>query len=186
VSLLIYDESWLSIDDLDSMKEIMIVVHVHALYQTLLSCIQSIFVLLILRYVKKLLESKSDDDSDRICREMNNERRLIVQDLCNDLSYHCKKLRIQLYINWRTENDEREWSNNIMLSNLILKLLHCAKDLNWIFNHTLSELFNSTLIVDQEIVRQLHLSERITRRDFNVWKRCRKCRSFIMSKTRLN
>jgi len=77
----------------------MIIIHVHALYQTLLSCIQSILVLLILRYVKKLLESRSNNDSDRIHRKMNDERRLIVQDLCNDLSYHCKKLRIQFYIN---------------------------------------------------------------------------------------
>jgi len=186
VNLLIYDESWLDISNLDLMREIMIIVHVHALYQTLLSCIQSIFVLLILRYVEKLLESRSNEDSDRICREMNNKKRLIVQDLCNDLSYHREKLRIQLYINWRTENDERKQDDNIMLSNLILKLLHCAKDLNWIFDHTLSELFDSTLIVDQEIVRWLHLSERITRWDFNIWKRCKKCRSFIMLKTELN
>ncbi len=164
----------------------MIVVHVHALYQTLLSCIQSIFVLLILKYVKKLLEFKSDEDSDRIHKKMNDKRRLIVQDLCDDLSYHCKKLRIQLYINWRTENDKREQNDNIMLSNLILKLLHYAKDLNWIFDHTLSELFNSMLIVDQKIVKWLHLSKRITRWDFNIWKCCRKCRSFIMSKTELN
>ncbi len=80
------------------MKEIMIIVHVYTLYQTLLSCIQSIFVLLILRYVEKLLESRSDEDSDRICREMNDKKRLIVQDLCNDLSYHHKRLRIQFYI----------------------------------------------------------------------------------------
>ncbi len=168
------------------MKEITIIVHVHALYQTLLSCIQSIFVSLILRYVKKLLESRSNEGSDRVRREMNDERRLIVQDLCNDLSYHRKKLRIQLYINWRTENNEWERDDDIMLSNLILKLTHCAKSLDWIFNHTLSELFDSTLIVNQEIVRWLHLSERVTRRDFNVWKRCRKCRSFVMLKTRLN
>jgi len=76
----------------------MIIVHVHALYQTLLSCIQLIFVSLILRYVKKLLESKSNEDSDRVRREINDERRLIIQDLCNDLSYHHKKLRIQFYI----------------------------------------------------------------------------------------
>ncbi len=80
------------------MKKVTIIVHVHALYQTLLSCIQLIFVSLILRYVEKLLESRSDDDSDRIRRKMNDERRLIVQDLCNDLSYHRKRLRIQLYI----------------------------------------------------------------------------------------
>ncbi len=168
------------------MKEITIIVHVHALYQTLLSCIQLIFVLLILRYVKKLLESKSNDDSDRICKKMNNEKRLIVQDLCNDLSYHYKRLRIQLYINWRTENDEWEWNDDIMLSNLILKLLHYTKDLDWIFDHTLSELFNSMLIVDQEIMKWFHLSKRITRWDFNIWKRCRKCKSFVMSETRLN
>ncbi len=168
------------------MRKITIIVHVHALYQTLLSCIQSIFVSFIFRYVEKLLESRSNDDSDRICRKMNDEKRLIVQDLCNDLSYHCKRLRIQFYINWRTENDEQEQSDNIMLLNLVLKLTHCAKDLNWIFDHTLSELFNSTLIVDQEIVRWLYLSERITKRDFNVWKRCRKCRSFVMSETELN
>jgi len=76
------------------MKEIMIIVHVHALYQTLLSCIQSIFVFLILKYVEKLLESRSDEDSDRICREMNDKKKLIVQDLCDDLSYHYEKLRI--------------------------------------------------------------------------------------------
>ncbi len=84
---------------------------------------------------------------------MNDEKRLIIQDLCDDLSYYCKRLRIQFYINWKTENDEREWSDNIMLSNLILKLTHYVKDLDWIFNHTLSELFNSMLIVDQEIVK---------------------------------
>jgi len=148
VNLLIYDESWLDIDDLDLMKKIMIIIHVHILYQTLLSCIQSIFVFLILKYVKKLLESKSNEDSNKVCKEVNDERRLIVQDLCNDLSYYRKRLRIQLYINWRTKNDEWRWSDDIMLSNLILKLLHYAKDLNWIFNHTLSELFNSTLIID--------------------------------------
>ncbi len=174
------------IDDLDSMKEIMIIIHVHALYQTLLSCIQSIFVLLILKYVEKLLESRSNEDSDRVHREMNDKRRLIVQDLCNDLNYHHEKLRIQLYIDWRIKNDEWRWDDDIMLLNLILKLLHYTKDLNWIFNHTLSELFNSTLIIDQEIVKWLHLSERITRRDFNVWKRYRKCRSFVMLKTELD
>jgi len=77
----------------------MIIIHVHALYQTLLSCIQSIFVFLIFKYVKKLLKFKSDEDNDRICKKMNDEERLIIQDLCNDLSYHCKKLRIQFYIN---------------------------------------------------------------------------------------
>ncbi len=168
------------------MKEIMIIVHVHALYQTLLSCIQLIFVSFILKYVRKLLEFKSNEDSDRICREMNDEERLIIQDLCNDSSYHCKRLRIQLYINWRIENNEWRWSDDIMLLNLILKLLHYAKDLDWIFDHTLSELFNSTLIVDQKIVKWLHLSKRITRWDFNIWKRCRKCRSFVMSETELN
>ena len=186
MSLLIYDKSWLDIDDLDSMKEITIIIHVHALYQTLLSCIQSIFVLLILKYVKKLLKSRSNEDSNRIHRKMNDKKRLIVQDLCNDLNYHCKRLRIQLYINWRIENDEWKWNDNIMLSNLILKLTHYVKDLNWIFNHTLSKLFDNMLIINQEIVKWLHLSERITRRDFNVWKRCRKCKSFIMSKIELN
>ena len=186
MSLLIYDESWLNINDLDLMRKITIIIYVYALYQTLLSCIQSIFVSLILRYVEKLLEFRSNEDSDKVCKKMNDEERLIIQDLCNDLSYHCKKLRIQFYINWRIENNEWEQDDNIMLLNLILKLLHCAKDLDWIFNHTLSELFNSTLIIDWKIVRQLHLSERITRRDFNVWKRCRKCKSFIMSETELN
>ena len=186
MSLLIYDESWLDINDLDLMKEIMIIVYVHALYQTLLSDIQMIFVSFILRYVEKLFEFNEDWNNDRICKDLNDEERLIIQDLCNDLSYHCKKLRIQFYINWRIKNNEWEQNDNIMLLNLILKLLHCAKDFNWIFDHTLSELFNSMLIIDWKIVRQLHLSERIIRRDFNVWKRCRKCRSFIMSETELN
>jgi len=168
VSLLIYDESWLDINDLDSMREIMIIVHIHTLYQTLLSFIQLIFVSLILKYVKKLLESKSNEDSNKIRKRMNDKRRLIVQDLCDDLSYHHERLRIQFYINWRIENDEWKWDDNIMLLNLILKLTHYAKDLDWIFDHTLSELFNSTLIIDQEIVRWLYLSERVTRWDFNV------------------
>ncbi len=148
MNLLIYDESWLNINDLDLMKEIIIIVHIHALYQTLLSCIQSIFVFLIFKYIEKLLESKSNEDSDRICREMNNKRRLIIQDLCNDLSYHHKRLRIQFYINWRIENDEWKWDDDIMLLNLILKLLHYTKDLNWIFDHTLSKLFDSMLIIN--------------------------------------
>jgi len=147
VSLLIY-ESWLNINDLDLIKEIMIIVHVHVLYQTLLSCIQLIFISFILRYFKKLVESRSNEDSDRVCKKMNNKERLIVQDLCDDLSYYYKRLRIQFYINWKTENDEQRWNDNIMLLNLILKLLYYIKDLNWIFDHTLSELFNSTLIVD--------------------------------------
>jgi len=81
------------------MKKIMIIIHVHALYQTLLSCIQSIFVFLIFKYVEKLLESRSDEDNDRVHKEVNNKKRLIIQNLCNDLSYHHKRLRIQLYIN---------------------------------------------------------------------------------------
>jgi len=186
VSLLIYDESWLDINNLDLMREIMIIIHIHALYQTLLSCIQLIFVSLIFRYVEKFLEFRSDEDSDRVCKEMNDKRRLIIQDLCNDLSYHCKRWRIQFYINWRTKNDEWKQDDNIMLLNLILKLLHCAKDFNWIFDHTLSKLFNNMLIIDQEIVRWLYLSERVIKWDFNVWKRCRKCKFFIMSETELN
>jgi len=186
VNHFIYDELWLNINNLDSMREIIIIIHVHALYQTLLSCIQLIFILLILKYVEKLLKSKSNEDSDRICKEVNNKKRLIVQDLYNDLSYYCKKLRIQFYINWRIENDEWKWDDNIMLLNLILKLSHCTKDLKWIFDHTLSELFNNMLIIDWKIVKWLHLSERIIKQDFNVWKYCRKCKSFIMSKTELN
>ena len=130
MSLLIYDKLWLDINDLDSMKEVMIIIHVHALYLTLLSCIQLIFILLILKYVKKLLEFKSNENNNRICREMNDKKRLIVQSLCNDLNYHCKRLRIQLYINWKTENDEWKWNDNIILLNLILKLMHYAKDLD--------------------------------------------------------
>ena len=168
------------------MREIMIIIHVHALYQTLLSCIQLIFVSFIFKYVEKFLESRSNEDSNKVCRKVNNKKKLIIQDLCNDLSYHHKKLRIQFYIDWKTENNEWEQNDNIMLSNLILKLLHYVKDFNWIFNHTLSELFNSTLIINWEIVKWLHLSERITRWDFNVWKHCRKCKSFVMSKTELD
>jgi len=81
------------------MREITIIIHIHALYQTLLSCIQLIFVLLIFRYVEKLLEFKSDEDSNRVCKKVNDKKRFIIQDLCNDLNYHCKRLRIQLYIN---------------------------------------------------------------------------------------
>ncbi len=168
MSFLIYNESWLDINDLSSMREIMIIVHVHALYQTLLSDIQMIFVLLILRYVEKLFESNEDRDSNRICKDLNVEERLIVQSLCDDLSYHHKKLRIQFLINWRIKSDEWRWNNDVMLLNLILKLAHYAKDFNWIFDHTLSELFNSTLVVNQEAMRLLHLSKKITRWDFNV------------------
>ncbi len=148
MSFLIYDESWLNINDLSSMREVMIIVHVHVLYQTLLSDIQMIFVLLIFKYVKKLFKSNKDWDSNRICKDLNIKERLIAQSLYDDLSYHCKRLRIQFLINWRTKSDEREWNDDIMLSNLILKLAHCAKDFNWVFDHTLSELFNSMLIID--------------------------------------
>jgi len=56
----------------------MIIIHVHALYQTLLLCIQLIFVLLKFKYVKKLLESRSNEDSNKVHKEMNNKKRLIV------------------------------------------------------------------------------------------------------------
>ncbi len=186
MNLLIYDESWLDIDYLDSMREIMIIVYVHALYQTLLSDIQMIFVSLILRYVEKLFESNEDWDSNRICRNLNDEERLIVQSLYDDLSYRCKRLKIQFLINWRIKSDEWRWNDDIMLLNLILKLAHCAKDFNWVFNHTLSELFNSTLVLDWKTMRLLHLSKKITKQDFNIWKRCKKCKSFIMSETELD
>ncbi len=164
----------------------MIIIYIHALYQTLLSDIQTIFVLLIFRYVEKLFESNEDWDSNRIRRNLNVKERLIVQSLCNNLSYHHKRLRIQFLINWRIRSDEQEWNDDIMLSNLILKLAHCTKNFNWVFDHTLSELFNSMLIIIQEVMRLLYLSKKITRRDFNVWKCCKKCRFFIMSKTKLN
>ncbi len=168
MNLLIYDESWLDINDLDLMKEIMIIVYVHALYQTLLSDIQMIFVSFILRYVEKLFEFNEDWNNDKICKDLNDEERLIVQSLCDDLNYHHEKLRIQFLIDWRTRSDEWEWSDNIMLLNLVLKFAHCVKDFNWVFNHTLSELFDSTLIINQETIRLLHLSKKITRWDFNV------------------
>ncbi len=148
MSLLIYDKSWLNINDLSSMKEVIIIVYVHALYQTLLSDIQTIFVSFILRYIEKLFEFNEDWDSNKVCRNLNVKERLIVQSLCNDLSYCCKKLRIQFLINWRIRSNEWEWNDDVMLLNLILKLAHCVKDFNWVFNHTLSELFNSTLVID--------------------------------------
>ncbi len=127
-----------------------------------------IFVSLIFRYVEKLFESNEDQDSNKVFRNLNVEERLIVQSLCNDLNYHHKRLRIQFLIDWRTKSNEWRWDDNIMLLNLILKLAHCAKDFNWVFDHTLSKLFNSTLIVDQEVMRLLHLSKKITRWDFNI------------------
>ena len=42
------------------MKELMIIIHIHALYQTLLSDIQMIFVSFIFRYVEKLFEFNKD------------------------------------------------------------------------------------------------------------------------------
>ncbi len=86
----------------------MIVVYVHALYQTLLSNIQMIFVSLIFRYVKKLFEFNEDWSSDRVCRNLNDEKKLIVQSLYDDLSYHHERLRIQFLIDWRTRSDEQE------------------------------------------------------------------------------
>jgi histidyl-tRNA synthetase len=96
MSLLFYDELRLNVDNLDSIKRILIIIHIHMLYQTLFSCIQSIFVLFILRYVRKLLKFRSNDDSDRICKKLNDKKRLIVHDLSDDLSYCHEKLRIQL------------------------------------------------------------------------------------------
>jgi len=56
----------------------MIIIHVYALYQTLLSCIQIIFIFLIFKYVEKLLEFKSNEDSNKVCKKINDERRLII------------------------------------------------------------------------------------------------------------
>ncbi len=148
MNLLIYNESWFNINNLDSIEEVIIVVYVHALYQTLLSDIQSIFVSFIFRYVKKLFEFNEDWNSNKIYKDLNDEERLIVQSFYNDLSYHYEKLRIQFLIDWRIKSNEQEQDNDIMLLNLILKLVHCIKDFNWVFNHTLSKLFSNMLIVN--------------------------------------
>ncbi len=148
MNLLIYNESWFNINNLDSIEEVIIVVYVHALYQTLLSDIQSIFVSFIFRYVKKLFEFNEDWNSNKIYKDLNDEERLIVQSFYDDLSYHYEKLRIQFLIDWRIKSNEQEQDNDIMLLNLILKLVHCIKDFNWVFNHTLSKLFSNMLIVN--------------------------------------
>ncbi len=148
MNLLIYNESWFNINNLDSIEEVIIVVYVHALYQTLLSDIQSIFVSFIFRYVKKLFEFNEDWNSNKIYKDLNDEERLIVQSFYNDLSYHYEKLRIQFLIDWRIKSNEQEQDNDIMLLNLILKLVHCIKDFNWVFNYTLSKLFSNMLIVN--------------------------------------
>jgi len=56
----------------------MIIIYVHALYQTLLSCIQLIFVSFIFKYVKKLLEFRSNKDNDKVHKKVNDKKRLIV------------------------------------------------------------------------------------------------------------
>jgi len=94
VNFSFYDESRFSINNLNLIEKILIIIYIYILYQTLLSCIQLIFVSFIFKYIKELLKSKSNDDSNEVCRKLNNERRLIIQNLYNDLNYHCKKLRI--------------------------------------------------------------------------------------------
>ncbi len=69
------------------MKEIVIIIYIHALYQTLLSDIQLIFVSFIFKYVKKLFEFNESQDSNKVCKDLNDEERLIMQNLCDDLSY---------------------------------------------------------------------------------------------------
>ncbi len=144
------------------------------------------FCLFHIQIFEKLFKFNENRDSNKVCKNLNNERRLIMQSLYNDLNYDHEKLKIQFLIDWRTKSDEWEQDDNIMLLNLILKLAHYMKDLNWIFDYTLSKLFSNMLIINQEMIRLLHLSEKIIKWDFNVWKCCRKCKSFIMSKTRLN
>jgi len=75
VSFFLYDESKFDINNLNSIERILIIIHIHALYQILLLCVQSIFVSLILKYVKKFLKSRSDDNSNRIRRKLNNEEK---------------------------------------------------------------------------------------------------------------
>ena len=80
----IYDKSWLRIGDLDLIDKILIVINIYTLYKILLSRIQLIFVFLILWYVKKFLESKSNRGKE-ICRKLYNWGKLIAYSLNNDL-----------------------------------------------------------------------------------------------------
>ena len=70
MNFLFYNESRFRINDLDAIDEITIMINIYTLYEILLSRIQVFLVILVLKYIRKFLESRSNEgDRDNNRRE---------------------------------------------------------------------------------------------------------------------
>ena len=167
MSFLFYDESRLRIDDLDAIDEITIMIDIHALYEILLSRIQIFLVILVLKYIRKFLESRSnenDRDNSRREREIDNKSeirrwRLILNRLSHYLSDQSHELLIQ-----SDEDERRRYEKNeerrrdvFRITNSILKLSKLSKSFDWIIDDLLSKFFCAQLDL-RNVFKVLHWS----------------------------
>ena len=124
MSLLFYDQMRFDVNDYDAIDWVSIMIHTHTLYKILLSCIQTIFVFIIFKYIWEFLESKNEESDDRCWREYVNDKSELVdydfnQYLNEDLEI--EKLRNERRRRMR-ELDWNEKSDMIdRMSSLILK-----------------------------------------------------------------
>ena len=167
MSFLFYDESRLRINDLNAIDEVTIMIDIHALYEILLSRIQVFFIILVLKYIRKFLESKSsenDRDNNRREKEIDDKSeirrwRLILNRLSHYLSDQSHELLIQSDEDERRryeENEERR-RDVFRITNSILKLSKLSKSFDWIIDNLLSKLFCIQLDL-RNVFRVLHWS----------------------------
>ena len=167
MNFLFYDESRLRIDDLDAIDEITIMIDIHALYEILLLRIQMFLVTLVLKYIRKFLESKSnesDRDNNRRERKIDDKSeiwkwRLILNRLSHYLNDQSHKLLIQSDENERRryeENEERR-RDVFRITNSILKLSKLSKNFDWVIDDLLSKLF-CTQLDFKNVFKMLHWS----------------------------
>ena len=167
MSFRFYDESRLRIDDFDAIDEITIMIDIYTLYEISLSRIQMFFVTLVLKYIRKFLESKSNEenrDNNRREREIDDKSeiqrwRLILNRLSHYLSDQNHELLIQNDEDekWRYEENEERRRDVFRITNSILKLSKLSKSFDWIIDNLLSKLFCTQLDL-RNIFRVLHWS----------------------------
>ena len=167
MNFLFYDESRLRIDDFDAIDEVTIMIDNHTLYEILFSRIQIFFVILVLKYIRKFLESRnSENDRDNNRRERKIDDKSEIRRLkliLNRLSHYLSDQDHELLIQ-NDEDEKRQYEENeerrrdvFRITNSILKLSKLLKSFDWIIDDLLSKLFCTQLDL-KNIFKMLHWS----------------------------
>ena len=185
MNFLFYDQTRFDIRDFDAIDEISIMIHAHTLYKILLSCIQTIFVFIIFKYIWKFLESKNEKSDDRCWREYVNDKNELVDYDFNQ--YLSEDFEIEEF---RSERKRRirefDWNekNNMIdrISSLILKSDYSIEDLLRIVCNEFQKDLKIRLMfkIKLEII---HIMNEMIELNSTRWNALRDvCKFFVMSK----